>query len=228
MLRRIISRFDPSAPPPDARLLSLVISDYVAYYSPTSTRRRWELRTTNRAHSPAELALLFLPRMLTNPCLHATAMMRIALGGPRFLHGVWRTILIAKHSIDIQPNIEIGPGLVLPHPVGIILGWGLRIGRNVTLLQDVSLGLAIPSPPGDTKLSPTLEDDVIVFGGAWIFGPVTVGRGSVVGAGGFVEEDVAPDSVCPGRAAVFRELRASREARKRREASAVDQEAAEA
>ena len=228
MPRRIISRFDPDAPQPDGGLLSLVISDYVAYYCPSPMRSRWEIRTSNRVHSAAELALLFLPRMLTNPCLHATALMRIALAGPRFLHGLWRTILIGKHSIDIQPNIEIGPGFVLPHPLGINLGWGLRIGRNVTILHNVSIGLAVPSPPGDTKLSPTLEDDVILFGDAWALGPITIGRGTVVGAGGYVDQDVPPDSVCPGRAAVFRELRATREARKQAEASAVDQESAEA
>ncbi len=228
MLRRIISRFDPDAPLPDGGLLALVISDYVAYYCPTPMRKRWEIRTTNKPQSPTNLALLFVPRMVMNPCLHATALMRIALSGPRFLLGFWRTILISKHSIDVQRNIEIGPGLVLPHPVGINIGWGLRIGTNVTLMHNVSIGLAVPSPPGDTKLSPTLEDDVIVFGDAWILGPITIGRGTVVGAGGYVDEDVAPDSVCPGRAAVFRELRETRKARKRAEAAAADQEAADA
>ena len=228
MLRRIISRFDPDAPQPDGGLLSLVISDYVAYYCPSAMRRRWEIRTSNKAHSPAKLALLFLPRMLTNPCLHATALMRIALSGPRFLHGLWRTILIGKHSIDIQPNIEIGPGFVLPHPIGINLGWGLRIGRNVTILHNVSIGLAVPSPPGDTKLSPTLEDDVILFGDAWALGPITSAGARWSAPEGTSTRTCRRDSVCPGRAAVFRELRATREARKRAEASAVDQESAEA
>jgi serine O-acetyltransferase len=226
MLGRLRSRFDPNAPRRGNGLLALIISDYLAYYSPTPQRRRWQVATTNRAHSATDLAILFLPRLLINPSLHATALMRIALMGPRFLHGLWRTILIAKHSIDVQPNIEIGPGLVLPHPIGVNLGWGLRIGTNVTLLHNVSIGQAVPRPPGDDKLSPTLEDDVVVFGDAWILGPITVGHGTVVGAGGYVDEDTPPESVCPGRAAVFRELRHAREARRRDSERAADQDAA--
>ncbi|MGL5011075.1 MAG: hypothetical protein ACRC6I_14445, partial [Paracoccaceae bacterium] len=41
--------------------------------------------------------------------------------------------------VEAPARIEIGPGFVLPHPGGIVLG-SARIGRNVTVFQNVTLG----------------------------------------------------------------------------------------
>lgn len=186
-------------------LVELIISDYVAYYSATPTRERWGVAGRPRRESPERLALLFLPRMLFNPCLHATVLLRLAMQMPRFLLSLWRSVLISKHSIDIQRDIEIGPGLVLPHPQNIVFGWGVRVGRNATILHGVTLGGQVGQVK-EGRMAPTLGDDVVVFPNSMLLGPISVGDEVVVGAGSWVDSDVSPGTVVPGSAALYSSL----------------------
>ena len=190
--------FDPQAPARGTSLAALIVSDYLACY-----RRR--------GGSPRRLAALFLPRLLANPELHATVLIRIALGGPRLLLPLWRTVLISKHAIDIMPEIEIGPGLRLPHPHTITIGWAAWIGANVTILHNVTIGG--PSHPRDFRSSgptphvpaetyrpcPRIEDDVIIYSGSMVIGPITIGRGAVIGAESWVDQDLEPGAMHRGR-----------------------------
>lgn len=191
---RILKLFDPSAPQPQNGLLPLIVSDYVAYYR-------------DREQSAERMAALFLPRFFHNPSLHATALIRLALATPNFLFGLWRTILIWKHSIDINRDMKIGPGLVLPHPINILLGWGLQIGSNVTILHDCSIGgrptdLSNPmkQPPPDElgQPCPVIEDGVTIYMKCILVGPITIGEGAVIGARSFVTKDVPAGELVKG------------------------------
>jgi serine acetyltransferase len=163
--------------------VALIISDYLAHYRP-------------RNESTRRLALLFFPRLVANPCLHATLLLRLATKGPRPLLGLWRTLLIAKHSIDIQPDIEIGPGLELPHPTGIVFGAGVRIGRDVTIFHNVTLGLIYDHPPGTARPGcPTIGDDVVIYTQSILIGAITIGERAVVAARSWIDKDIAPDTV---------------------------------
>lgn len=213
MLRQLESLFDTDAPGRGNGLLRLIISDYLAYYGPTTRmRRRWGVGGSRRNDSPRKLALLFIPRLAHNPCLHATVLLRLATRSPKVTLGLWRTVLIAKHSIDISRNIEIGPGLLLPHPVGISLGASVRIGRDVTLMHNVGLGGNVfvgsryrPAAAG-VQLAPSVGDDVVIFTDSILVGAIHIGDRAVIGAGAWVDEDVPPRKVHPGRAALFRAL----------------------
>lgn len=185
VLGRAISRFDQDPAAIERGLLPLILSDYIAYY-------REKDRARGRDESARRRALLFLPRLAHNPCLHATAMIRLALASPKFTLGIWRTLLIAKHSIDIQSDIEIGPGLKLLHPFGIVLGWGTRIGSNVTILHNVTLGARHSHPVGLYRMAPTVEDNVTIYPQSVLVGPITIGSEAVIGAGSFVDQDVPP------------------------------------
>jgi serine acetyltransferase len=203
MLRRLESRFDP-ARDPGGGLLALIISDYLAYYVTTPTRARWGVNGSARRESPRRLALLFLPRLAGNPCLHATVLLRLAMAAPKVTLGLWRSLLLAKHSIDIQADIEVGPGLMFPHPHGITFGWGPRIGRNVTILHGVTIG-GLVSREEDSHESPTIGDDVVIYMDSMVLGPITVGDGSVIAAGSWLDHDLAPGAVHRGRAELFRD-----------------------
>ena len=213
MLRRLESLFDPKNPRNGRNLVQLVISDYLAYYGPmTRMRRKWGVGGASKNDSPRTLALLFLPRLVHNPSLHATLLLRLAVRSPKFMLGLWRTILIAKHSIDISTSIEIGPGLLLPHPVGVSIGATARIGSDVTLLHYVGLGGNVfvgnryrPAGPG-VQLAPSVGNDVVIFTDSILVGAITIGHEAVIGAGAWVDEDVPARTVHPGRAALFRRL----------------------
>ena len=103
---------------------------------------------------------------------------------------------------DIHPGAEIGGGLRLTHTAGVVIGKGVKIGSNVTLLHGVTLG-------GSAKGwfdgvfadgSPEVGDDTEIMAGAKVLGPITVGRGCFVGANAVLARDL-PDgeAYTPGR-----------------------------
>ena len=113
MLRRLESLFDPTLPP-GRGLAALIVSDYLAYYVATPTRARWGVEGTTRTESPRRLALLFLPRLVANPCLHATVLVRLAMAarGPMFanLDVTERDFALARElGIPISVHVDM-PG----------------------------------------------------------------------------------------------------------------------
>jgi serine O-acetyltransferase len=94
---------------------------------------------------------------------------------------------------------EVPERLFIPHPAGIVVGNGARIGNNVVLLQQSTLGCRSAyantlAEDGD----PTLEAGVYVGPGARILGRVTIGAWSIIGANAVVTENVPPYSIVVG------------------------------
>jgi serine O-acetyltransferase len=133
-------------------------------------------------------------RAASNPSVHAVALLRLTLTAPATTRPLWRNLLIAKHSIDVGDGASIGPGLYLPHPLGIVIGRYARVGARARLYQHVTLG----SKTHHDEEYPTLEDDVVVYPGTVIAGPVRIGAGAVIGANSFVARDVDAGAVVHG------------------------------
>ncbi|TVV73602.1 serine acetyltransferase [Sphingomonas solaris] len=91
----------------------------------------------------------------------------------------------------VQPAAVIGPGLRLPHPNGIVIGSGARIGARCTLYHQVTLGAARQGE-GFSTAYPRLGDDVMVFAGAKLIGAIRIGDRATVGANAVVLKDI-PD-----------------------------------
>lgn len=89
---------------------------------------------------------------------------------------------------------EIGPGLTLPHPASLVVGEGARIGRRVTLYQNVTLGRRDVADNG----YPTIGDDAVIYAGAVVIGPVVVGAAATIAANAVVNRDVPAGSVAVG------------------------------
>jgi serine O-acetyltransferase len=103
----------------------------------------------------------------------------------------WRII----DSGDIDPQAEIGPRLVLPHGLsGVFINGQCRIGADVVICQQVSLGFRDMDKQG----APTIGDDVIVWAGAKVVGPVTVGDRAAIGANSVVTSDIPGDTLAVG------------------------------
>ena len=47
---------------------------------------------------------------------------------------LWRNLII-KNGCYIDPNVKIGQGLCLPHPIGIVIDGDCVIGDNVVILK---------------------------------------------------------------------------------------------
>lgn len=108
----------------------------------------------------------------------------------RFVSHVGRMLT----GIEIHPGARIGKGFFIDHGMGVVIGETTEIGDNVTLYHGVTLGGIAPSVDSITQVNqkrhPTLEDDVIIGSGAQVLGPITVARGSRVGANAVVVKNV--------------------------------------
>jgi serine O-acetyltransferase len=129
----------------------------------------------------------------------ARGMRHLVLPLCRLLHRM------ASHRamVDLPWNTNIGPGLALTHGYGLVVSPGARIGGNVTLFHGVTLGRRDRVGPEGQRVTgfPVLEDEVWVGPHAIFIGGITVGRGSRIGGGAFVTDDVPPHSVVTGNPA---------------------------
>jgi serine O-acetyltransferase len=130
--------------------------------------------------------------LLANPSLRAAFLFRICANGGR--SGlVARNLLIALHGCDVSAGASFAGALYLPHPIAIVVGNGVTVGRRASIFQDVTLG-------SDRHGGyPTIGDDVVVYPGATIVGAVKIGDAAVIGAGALVTHDVEAEAVVRGR-----------------------------
>ena len=105
-------------------------------------------------------------------------------------------------GIEIHPAACIGRRFFIDHGMGVVIGETSRIGDNVTLYHDVTLGGISPAENSHNQVNkkrhPTLGDNVIVGSGAQVLGPITVGAGARVGANSVVLKNVAPGATVVG------------------------------
>src|ERR1700751_4488218 len=98
-------------------------------------------------------------------------------------------------GIEIHPGAKIGRRLFIDHGMGVVIGETSIIGDDVTLYQGVTLG---GTGKEHGKRHPTLEDGVVVGGGAKILGNITVGKNCRIGAGSVVLRNFPEDSAVVG------------------------------
>jgi serine O-acetyltransferase len=98
-------------------------------------------------------------------------------------------------GIEIHPAAKIGRRLFIDHGMGVVIGETSIIGDDVTLYQGVTLG---GTGKEHGKRHPTLEDNVVVGGGAKILGNIIVGKNCRIGAGSVVLRNVPDNSTVVG------------------------------
>jgi serine O-acetyltransferase len=98
-------------------------------------------------------------------------------------------------GIEIHPGAQIGRRLFIDHGLGVVIGETAVVGDDVTLYQGVTLG-GTGKELG--KRHPTIEDNVVIGGGAKVLGNITVGRNCRIGAGSVVLRNVPENSTVVG------------------------------
>lgn len=105
----------------------------------------------------------------------------------RALGGIAWAQLSRSFTCEIAQSTDLGEGVYLPHPYGIVIG-AATIEARVEILQNVTVGVV---HRGDGT-RPHLKSGCSIGAGAVILGQVTIGAGAKIGANSVVLADV-PD-----------------------------------
>ncbi len=102
---------------------------------------------------------------------------------------------------EIWPTAKIGAGLILMHPVGVVIA-SVTIGEDVQIFQCVTLGRR--NKFDNTQEYPTIGDNSCIYAGAVILGGVKIGKNCQIGANTVVNFDV-PDNakVVPAKSRII-------------------------
>jgi serine O-acetyltransferase len=145
------------------------------------------------------------------PSVHALFFHRIAhwlyaRGLPLLPRAISQFARLVTGGIEIHPGAEIGHRFFIDHGSGVVIGETTRIGDDVMLYHQVTLGATgwwKHTSGGGKRRHPIIEDGVAIGVGASILGPVTIGARSRIGALAIVTEDVPHDSTVVGPQARF-------------------------
>lgn len=108
-------------------------------------------------------------------------------------HRFWSVVTGA----DIPLDCQIGGGLLLPHPNGIVIHPSVRIGPNCLIFQQVTIGTRTDG------MLPVIGGHVDIGAGAKILGGVHVGDHACIGANAVVLKDVPAGTTAVGIPAVI-------------------------
>jgi serine acetyltransferase len=112
-----------------------------------------------------------------------------------FLGKLYRTFLHCDIYCDLR-----GRTVIMPHPYGIIIHSKSRIGDQVVIMQQVTIGIR----GYGVNDAPVIEDGVYIGAGAKVLGSIRVGHGAVIGANAVVTRDVPPRATVVGSNRIVR------------------------
>lgn len=119
------------------------------------------------------------------------------LKGRRIIAKLFSLVNFLIFNIEVPTRLKIGPGLVIPHPQGTVLG-AQEIGANVTIFHQVTLGAKTVDFGYDLTQRPKICDGVTLSVGAKILGSLTLGEGATIGANAVVLQDVPAGATAVG------------------------------
>jgi len=104
------------------------------------------------------------------------------------------------YAVDIAPSAQIGPGLVLVHAFGIVIGSATQIDGDCVVFHGVTFGdrgsewVGTRRPDGH----PVVGRGCIFGAGAKVLGPITIAENCVIGANSVVTSSIPCDSIAAG------------------------------
>ena len=113
---------------------------------------------------------------------------------------ILQRLIYILYNAHVPCEAVIGRGTLLGYGgMGIVIHTNSRIGDNCMILQQVTIGTAVPFfDMNNLHPVPTIEDNVYIASGAKILGGITIGKGSVIGANSVVTKDIPPYSLVLG------------------------------
>lgn len=101
-------------------------------------------------------------------------------------------------GVDIHPAAEIGPGFMLDHGTGVVIGETAKVGAHCSFLHGVTLG-STGKDKGDRH--PKIGSSVLIGCGASVLGNIRVGNCCKIGAGSIVLKSLPDRATAVGNPA---------------------------
>jgi serine O-acetyltransferase len=105
-------------------------------------------------------------------------------------HRFWTVVAQA----EVPLNSNVGGGLVMTHPNGVVIHPKAQIGPNCLIMQQVTVG----QNGGRHQPLPVIGGNVDIGPGAKVLGPITIGDHAQIGANAVVLHDVPAWAVAVG------------------------------
>lgn len=110
-----------------------------------------------------------------------------------------KNFLCIKFNCFIPEYSKIKNNVKFDHPYGIVIGHGVRFGKNCVVYQNVTIGL-------DTRKHldsyadniPKIGDNVTIYAGAVVVGNIVIGNNSVIAANAVVTCDIHDNTMWGG------------------------------
>lgn len=99
-------------------------------------------------------------------------------------------------GIELPAQAVISEGLRLHHGIGLVIHKGVKIGRNCTLRQGVTIG---NKGEGDqASLLPNIGNNVEFGANSIVIGGITIGDNVVIGAGAVITKNIPSNCIVVG------------------------------
>ena len=108
------------------------------------------------------------------------------------IYFVLNTLMQMLWGIEFPRAAVVGPGLFIGHFGGITVSAQAVIGRNFSLSQNTTIGIA---GSGEKVGVPVIGDDVYVAPGARLFGKIVIGNNVKIGANAVIYKDLPDNTV---------------------------------
>lgn len=106
--------------------------------------------------------------------------------------------LVFQLDIKFSKELEIGIGTRFIHNgIGSVIHHAVKIGENCMIYQGVTIGanVVIKSGKKQNMGTPIIGNNVVIFSGAVIVGPIVIGDNSVIGANCVVTRNIPSNSI---------------------------------
>ena len=117
---------------------------------------------------------------------------------------VMQWIGMRRTGNDIASSAAIDKSVHFPHPIGIVIGSGVKIEKNVIIHANVIIG---GKPVGGKLKYPIIRGGGIIYGNSCLLGNIVLHKNSVIGAGSVVLNSTHEGKVyagCPAKEIVKR------------------------
>lgn len=98
---------------------------------------------------------------------------------------------------SIHHSCKIGPELLIPHSFCIVIAADAEIGDNATIFHEVTIGGNAKNEDG----APKIKNNVTIYAGAKILGPIIIGNNVRIGANSVVLSSVPDNALAVGNPA---------------------------